>query len=86
MSPQLEPPTPTESIETTEPTPFPYDVVDDRTGTPLPTARASGVLRSSEESGTGTAGSTACPDCDGPTVNGAGLFACPDCEWTGRLE
>lgn len=63
---------------------FPYESELDR-GTSLPTATARGVLRSSDDSD-GTVGSTACPDCGGATINGAGLFTCQDCEWTGTLR
>lgn len=77
---------------------FPYEDGSERLGTSLPVASARGVLRPvGTDSSTDAdddrgqirrdaVGSTACPDCGGETINGAGLFACRDCEWTGTLR
>ncbi len=96
---EVDPTTETESTTETEPTRklFPYEDGSERVGTSLPVASARGVLRpvggdsSSDTDDRGqtrrdAVGSTACPDCGGETINGAGLFACRDCEWTGALR
>lgn len=97
---EAEPTTETESTTEAEPTRelFPYEDGSERLGTSLPVASARGVLRPvGTDSSTDAdddrgqirrdaVGSTACPDCGGETINGAGLFACRDCEWTGTLR
>ncbi|THE65937.1 hypothetical protein D8Y22_05295 [Salinadaptatus halalkaliphilus] len=65
--------------------PFPYASTD--TGFALAQYPARGVLRPAEPTAAvGAAGSTACPACDGETINGAGLFVCTSCDWTGILR
>ena len=87
MTGKLKPPRSEEPTDerTTEPRTdvFPYE--GERTGTPIPSRTAVGVLPSSDGVISVPDEST-CPSCGGETVNGMGLFACTDCEWVGRLE
>ncbi len=83
MTVELELPARTEPTESTAREIFPYS--EDEASTSLPVVRARGVLHSSDGPD-GRVGSTACPACDGETINGVGLFACTDCEWSGVLR
>lgn len=84
MTAQLTKPRSDEST-TADDTTFPYG--QERSGLPLPTARARGVLHPREEPGTvGDVGSMDCPACDAETINGAGLFVCTSCSWSGILR